>query len=126
MDPVVTNSSQIDWFSILLHSGPIGALVMLILALFSIWSWVVIISKIRVLKKMQKLSEKFLTHFWEAKSFSELNIHVKDMVYSPAREVFRSGFNEMIRVLQTREKKHASNPIILLDHGYSFLDSFLY
>jgi biopolymer transport protein TolQ len=112
MDPVATNSSQVDWFSILLHSGPISALVMLILVLFSIWSWVVIISKIRVLKKMQKLSEKFLTHFWEAKSFSELNIHVKDMVYSPAREVFRAGFNEMIRVLQTREKKHASNPII--------------
>lgn len=112
MDPVATNSSQVDWFSILLHSGPISALVMLILILFSIWSWVVIISKIRVLKKMQKLSEKFLTHFWEAKSFSELNIHVKDMVYSPAREVFRAGFNEMIRVLQTREKKQASNPII--------------
>lgn len=112
MDPIATNSSQVDWFSILLHSGPISALVMLILVLFSIWSWVVIISKIRVLKKMQKLSEKFLTHFWEAKSFSELNTHVKDMVYSPAREVFRSGFNEMIRVLQTREKKHANNPII--------------
>lgn len=113
MDPVTTSQTpQLDWFSIILHSGPIGAAVMIILAILSIWAWVVIISKLRILKKMHGLSEKFLTQFWEAKSFSELNVHVKNMSYSPAREVFRAGFNEMIRVLQSREKKHASNPMM--------------
>jgi len=111
MDPSVTPSQQLDWVSILTHSGPIAATVMIILMILSVWAWMIIISKIRVLSKMQRLSEKFLTQFWEAKSFSELNAHVKDMVYSPAREVFRAGFNEMIRVLQIRDKKHATNPM---------------
>ena len=103
-------STKIDWFSILLNGGPVGMAVMVLLLFMSIWAWVVIVGKMRSLKTMQNLSEKFLTNFWEAKSLSELNLKVKDMDYSPAREVFRSGFNEMIRVLQTREKRGASGP----------------
>ncbi len=63
---------------------------------------------------MYSLSEKFLVNFWEAKSLSELNLKAKELPYSPAREIFRSGFNEMIRVLQTREKRNATG-IVLFD-----------
>lgn len=105
-------TTKIDWFSIILHGGPVGIAIMALLAIMSVWAWVVIIGKMRSLKVMHNLSEKFLTNFWEAKSLSELNLRVKDMDYSPAREVFRSGFNEMIRVLQTREKRGATGPII--------------
>ncbi|KAB8030916.1 MotA/TolQ/ExbB proton channel family protein [Fluviispira multicolorata] len=108
----VAQSTKIDWFSIILHGGPIGIAIMVLLAIMSIWAWIVIISKMRVLKEMHGLSEKFLTNFWEAKSLSELNLRVKDMEYSPAREVFRSGFNEMIRVLQTREKRGSTSSVI--------------
>jgi len=104
-------STKIDWFSILLNGGPVGMAVMILLGMMSVWAWVVIVGKMRSLKTMQILSEKFLTSFWEAKSLSELNLKVKDMDYSPAREVFRSGFNEMIRVLQTREKRGATGSI---------------
>jgi biopolymer transport protein TolQ len=85
---------------------------MVLLALMSVWAWIVIIEKMTTLKKMQSLSETFLLNFWEAKSLSELNTRIKDMHYSPAREIFRSGFNEMIRVLQTREKRGAKGPIV--------------
>ncbi|WP_186646319.1 MotA/TolQ/ExbB proton channel family protein [Fluviispira vulneris] len=108
----VAQSAKIDWFSIILHGGPIGIAITILLGIMSIWAWVVIISKMHRLKEMHGLSEKFLTNFWEAKSLSELNLRVKDMDYSPAREVFRSGFNEMIRVLQTREKRGSTGSVI--------------
>lgn len=104
-------STKIDWFSIVLNGGPVGISIMFLLGIMSIWAWVVIIGKMRSLNNMHRLSERFLTNFWEAKSLSELNLRVKDMDYSPAREVFRSGFNEMIRVLQTREKRGATGAI---------------
>ncbi|WGL61398.1 MotA/TolQ/ExbB proton channel family protein [Pigmentibacter sp. JX0631] len=110
MDNALT-STKIDWLSIVMNGGPVGLAVMLLLAIMSIWAWAVIIGKMKSLSSMHSLSERFLTSFWEAKSLSELNLKVKDMDYSPAREVFRSGFNEMIRVLQTREKRNASGPI---------------
>ena len=111
MDTAV-ESTKIDWFSIVLNGGPVGIAIMFLLGIMSIWAWIVIIGKMRSLNNMHRLSERFLTNFWEAKSLSELNLRVKDMDYSPAREVFRSGFNEMIRVLQTREKRGATGPII--------------
>jgi biopolymer transport protein TolQ len=105
------STSPINWFSIFTHGGPIGISVSLLLAFLSIWVWVSILSKSRVLTNMFRRSEKFLEDFWKAKSLSELNSHVKEMPYSPAREVFRCGFNEMVRVLQTREKNHADGPV---------------
>jgi biopolymer transport protein TolQ len=105
-------STKIDWFSIVLNGGPVGIAIMILLGIMSIWAWVVIIGKMRSLNNMHHLSERFLTNFWEAKSLSELNLRIKDMDYSPAREVFRSGFNEMIRVLQTREKRGVTGSIV--------------
>ncbi len=110
MDNALT-STKIDWLSIVMNGGPVGLAIMILLGIMSIWTWAVIISKMKNLNSMHNLSERFLTSFWEAKSLSELNLKVKDMDYSPAREIFRSGFNEMIRVLQTREKRNATGPI---------------
>lgn len=91
------------------NSGPVGIAVLILLCISSIWVWIVILSKITTLGKYYHLSEQFLSYFWEAKSLSEFNTKAKDMSYSPLREVFRSGFNEMIRVLQVREKKNAQH-----------------
>lgn len=110
MDTAI-ESAKIDWFSIILNGGPVGMAIMILLGLMSVWAWVIIITKMRSLKHTFLLSEKFLTNFWEAKSLSELNLGIKDMKYSPAREVFRAGFNEMIRILQTREKRGVTSPI---------------
>ena len=111
MDSQVSSAS-INWLSIFIHGGVIGIAVSLLLIVLSIWVWLSILSKLRVLKKMFFHSEKFLSTFWESRSLSELNTRVKEMPYSPAREIFRAGFNEMIRVLQTREKRNASGPVI--------------
>ncbi|MES2614690.1 MAG: MotA/TolQ/ExbB proton channel family protein [Bdellovibrionota bacterium] len=61
---------------------------------------------------MYARSEAFLVYFWESKSLSELNARIKEIPYSPTREIFRAGFNEMIRVLQTREKRNANGAVI--------------
>lgn len=106
------HSLSIDWFTIILHGGPIGIMVSLLLLIMSVWIWIIILSKYRLLKSMFKRSEKFLIYFWDAKSLTEFNLKIKDIPYSPAREVFRSGFNEMLRVLQTREKRNSTAPII--------------
>ena len=83
MDNALT-STKIDWLSIVMNGGPVGLAIMILLGIMSIWTWAVIISKMKNLNSMHNLSERFLTSFWEAKSLSELNLKVKDMDYSPA------------------------------------------
>ena len=106
-----SNPSSINWFTIFLHGGPVSFAVSLLLVVMSVWVWVAIISKLRILKNMFELSELFLSDFWKAKSLSELNLNIKELPYSPAREIFRAGFNEMVRVLQAREKHHSTGLI---------------
>jgi biopolymer transport protein TolQ len=104
-------SLSIDWISVFLHGGPVGFSVSILLAVLSIWVWVAIVMKFRLLRKMYLLSDAFLDIFWKSKSLSELNLQVKDLPYSPAREIFRAGFNEMVRVVQAKEKNHSSSPL---------------
>lgn len=108
-------SASFDWLSVLTHGGPVGIAVMVLLVILSLLTWGVIIERWRALTRVQDRSERFLKAFWEAKSLSELHLRSKDIEYSPAREVFRTGYNEMVRVIQARDKKGASGAAVPFD-----------
>jgi biopolymer transport protein TolQ len=102
---MTTGQTSFDWLSVLTHGGPVGIAVMLLLVVLSLWTWAVIFERWKNLKALHQKSDKFMKSFWEAKSLSELHLRSKDMEYSPAREIFRTGYNEMVRVIQARDKK---------------------
>ena len=110
-DPLPTSAVSVDWVSMFTSGSAVGIAVLVLLGGLSIITWGVIIERWRTLGRMQSRSESFLKIFWEAKSLSELNSKTKDVVYSPAREVFRSGYNEMVRVMQAREKRGAGGVV---------------
>ena len=99
-----------NWMAVITNGGPVGIAVMLLLIILSFVTWGVIIERWRVLSRLNTRSEAFLKNFWEAKSLSELHLRSKDIEYSPAREIFRSGYNEMVRVIQARDKKGNAPP----------------
>lgn len=101
-------SESLDWLSLLTAGGPVGIAVMVLLALLSVIIWAIILERWLSLSRLHSRSESFLKAFWDAKSLSELHGKIKDTEYSPAREIFRAGYNEMVRVIQAREKKGGS------------------
>jgi len=94
-----------DWFIKLLSTNPIGLAVCILLIIMSIWTWAVIIAKMKSLNHLHGLSEKFLKQFWKSKSLSEFNKSIDDMPFTPTKEIFKAGFQEMVRILQTRDKQ---------------------
>lgn len=92
-------------FTTISEAGPFGIILLLFLTFLSFATWALIIERWRSLNSLYQKSEEFLKTFWEAKSLSELNQKIKDLDYSPAREIFRNGYNEMVRVVQARDKK---------------------
>lgn len=97
--------SILNWFSVIRSAGPFGVAILLLLVILSIVTWVIILERWITYVRLYKKTQDFLKFFWESKSLAELYTKTKSMDYSPAREMFRSGYNEMIRVLQAREKK---------------------
>jgi biopolymer transport protein TolQ len=91
---------QMNWGEALLHGGPIEILVFVVLIVFSVVVLAVIFERWREQGALARRSAEFLKLFWDSASMSDLHVRSKDLPYSPAREVFRSGYNEMIRVVQ--------------------------
>lgn len=90
-------------FANALQGGLVVFTCLMLLILFSILTWAVVIGKFVFLQKVQKASDAFIKSFWDSRSLNDLNSKLGDYPYSPVREVFRSGYAELVRGSQLRE-----------------------
>lgn len=91
-----------------LGSGLVVFSVLLLLVSLSVFSWAIVCSKWFYLKRVNVLSEKFIKSFWDSRSLNDLNGRLADFPYSPVREVFRSGYAELIRGTQLKDQAASS------------------
>ncbi len=91
-------------FSRAWQGGFVSFTVMLILLFFSVVTWALAVYKWYQLRKIQGVSEKFVKSFWDSRSLNELNSKLNDFEYSPARELFRMGYSELVKGSQLKEQ----------------------
>ncbi|HAN80689.1 MAG TPA: protein TolQ [Gammaproteobacteria bacterium] len=94
-------SEELSILSLVLQAGPVVQLVMATLVLASVFSWVAIFQRTRVLSRAQKHARLFEDTFW---SGAELVGLYKQVVNSPnligLEAVFKAGFQEFTRLRQ--------------------------
>jgi biopolymer transport protein TolQ len=86
------------------QSGFVVFTTLLLLIGSSIACWVIIVTKWKDLQKISLCNDAFVKSFWESRSLNDLNSRLQEYQYSPAREVFRSGYAELARSNQMREQ----------------------
>ena len=72
--------------------------VLLVLALASVVSWYVIGYKWYVLRRAQRLSDRFLEAFWQSKRLDAVYRLAQDMPSSPTAQVFVAGYVELTKL----------------------------
>ena len=87
-------------------SGLVVQGVLYLLVLFSVLSWGIIAYKYRQMRCAKRESEKFIEIFWERRNLSSIHDASRELTASPVAQVFRSGYEELIRV--SRSKKESS------------------
>ena len=96
-------------------AGPIVRLILYLLASFSIVSWGIIIYKFREVRSAKTESEKFTRIFWDSQDLDSIHETSKELELSPVAQVFRAGYEEMLRVSHTRKEnskgKHLSTEL---------------
>ncbi len=95
MAPALLLLLQTEITQIFATTGIVARVVLLILLLFSIFSWAIIFNKQRNFKKARRASQEFLRVFRQSRKLSEVRdacLHLKD---SPLAEVFLSGYREL-------------------------------
>jgi biopolymer transport protein TolQ len=88
----------------ILHAGPVGQMVMLLLLFFSIVSWSIIFMKFRLFRKVRLDSEDFLETFWSSGNLNEAGEAAGDYPYSPEAAVFTAGFTELKKINKIRSR----------------------
>jgi len=93
-------------------SGPVVQSVLYLLILVSIASWAVVVYKARQIRTARKGSEEFVDLFWETRNLTEISKACADMGENPVCEVFKAGYQELVRL---RNKKKAQNEALTIE-----------
>ena len=89
------------------HSGPIVQLVLYLLLGFSVISWGIAFYKFRQIRQARRESERFTTVFWETKNLASIHNASLEMKESPVAQVFRAGYQELMRITRARKQTAA-------------------
>ena len=87
-------------------SGAVVQGVLFLLLGFSVVSWAIIFTKRRQIRRAERESERFIDIFWDAKNLTAINTASLDLKESPVAQVFRAGYQELVRL--TRAKRQAA------------------
>ncbi|MFO7964241.1 MAG: MotA/TolQ/ExbB proton channel family protein [Desulfobacterales bacterium] len=96
---------DIGIISMILNAGLMVQFVLLLLLLFSVFSWAIIIIKYRSIGKAFRESAAFTDFFWKSKDFSEAFSKSKQLQHSPAARVFRVAYVELKRLSKSGGRK---------------------
>jgi biopolymer transport protein TolQ len=95
---------QHDVLDLVRGSGLIVQLVLYLLISFSIASWAIIFYKFKQMRKARKQSETFTEIFWDRRNLSSIHDASRELKGSPVAQVFRAGYEELVRVSRTKKE----------------------
>jgi biopolymer transport protein TolQ len=87
-----------------IEAGPVVFLVLLTLMVLSVASWGVSVAKYLHLKKVAAKNDEFIERFWENKSLNDLNSKLVNYEESPAKELFKAGYSELVKGSQLKDQ----------------------
>lgn len=104
----ISKGLSADFLELALHAGMVVKLVLIILLLFSVFSWAIIIVKFRVFRSAEKESKLFLDGFWGSRNFSRSFMEAKRLLHSPVAVMFKCGYVDMEKI--KRERADSNSP----------------
>ncbi len=88
----------------IMKAGLAVQLLLLGLIVMSILSWGIIFLKNQQMKRSTESDHKFEDRFWKSKSLQDVYELLDDYPDSPLTRVFRSGYNELMKILELRSE----------------------
>jgi len=102
-DPI----SQMSFWELITHSGPLVFAVLVLLVVFSLVSWAIIFVKWLNLRQAVSESLTFLDTFWQSKRLDDIYQRAENMVACPIAQVFRQGYQELLKVKRREKNQEA-------------------
>ena len=107
---LVQNSAyDLSIFSLFLRADPIVKFVMIGLLVASVWSWAIIINKIKMIRKINNVTKKFEDLFWSSSSLEGLYRKTESNNTNPMVAIFNKSMIEWLKVRNSKNKDKMEN-----------------
>ena len=90
-------------------AGLVVQAILYLLVLFSVVSWGIIAQKFWQMRRAKRESAKFVEIFWERRNLSSIHDASRELCSSPVGQVFRSGYEELVRVSRSKKDSAGDN-----------------
>ncbi|HEY1233708.1 MAG TPA: protein TolQ [Candidatus Binatia bacterium] len=104
-------SQQHSVLDLVRGSGLVVQAILYLLILFSVISWGIIAQKYRQIRRAKRESERFIEIFWERRNLSSIHDASRELSASPVGQVFRSGYEELVRVSRSKKESSATDSL---------------
>ena len=98
-------NDEFTLISLFFRADIVVKLVILILFASSIFSWTIIIHKIRLFRSLKEISKQFEEEFWSGRSIKEITSSTRELPESPIKYVFSEAVDEIEKSNQETTKK---------------------
>ena len=106
---VQNGAYDLSIFSLFFRADPIVKFVMIGLFVSSIWSWAIIINKIKMIRKMNNVTKKFEDLFWSTSSLEDLYTKTESKNDNPMIAIFNKSMIEWLKLRNSKIKDKIEN-----------------
>ena len=106
---VQNGAYDLSIFSLFFRADPIVKLVIFGLFIASIWSWAIIINKIKMIRKMNNVTKKFEDLFWSTSSLEDLYTKTESKNDNPMIAIFNKSMIEWLKLRNSKIKDKIEN-----------------
>jgi biopolymer transport protein TolQ len=94
-------------------TGPVVLAVLWLLIGCSAAAWGITFYKLGQIRRARKQSERFVEVFWDSNSLSNINTASLEFKQSPVAQVFRAGYQELVRLTRGSKRSEDESEIEL-------------
>ena len=106
---VQNGAYDLSIFSLFFRADPVVKLVIFGLFISSIWSWAIIINKVKMIRKMNTVTKKFEDLFWSSVSLEDLYTKTENKNDNPMIAIFNKSMIEWLKVRNSKIKEKIEN-----------------
>jgi len=106
---VQNGAYDLSIFSLFLRADPVVKLVIFGLFISSIWSWAIIINKIKMIRKINNVTKKFEDLFWSTSSLEGLYTKTESNNDNPMIAIFNKSMIEWLKIRNSKIKDRVEN-----------------
>ena len=106
---VQNGAYDLSIFSLFLRADPVVKLVIFGLFISSIWSWAIIINKIKMIRKINNVTKKFEDLFWSTSSLEGLYTKTESKNDNPMIAIFNKAMIEWLKIRNSKIKDRLEN-----------------